>query len=96
MSLPTVCYVLLHILSCSCADNGCNQKFSTKSNLKKHIERKHENPQKQYVVSMAFCFYIHYQSEFYLAGYIRQALAVLIVQVVTLQTHLGHIHVTCW
>jgi len=35
---------------CRCAADGCNQKFGTKSNLKKHIERKHQNQQKQYVV----------------------------------------------
>lgn len=36
----------------SCTESGCDQKFNTKSNLKKHLERKHENQQKQYVVSM--------------------------------------------
>ena len=36
---------------CRCTAYGCNQKFGTKSNLKKHIERKHQNQQKQYVVS---------------------------------------------
>uniref|UniRef100_A0A8C0LKV6 C2H2-type domain-containing protein n=1 Tax=Canis lupus dingo TaxID=286419 RepID=A0A8C0LKV6_CANLU len=35
-----------------CTASGCDQKFNTKSNLNKHFERKHENQQKQYVVSM--------------------------------------------
>lgn len=39
------------IISHSCAASGCDQKFNTKSNLKKHFEHKHENQQKQYVVS---------------------------------------------
>lgn len=42
------------IISHSCAASGCDQKFNTKSNLKKHFEHKHENQQKQYVVRMIF------------------------------------------
>ncbi|KFU99413.1 Transcription factor IIIA, partial [Tauraco erythrolophus] len=38
-----------------CTADGCNQKFGTKSNLKKHIERKHENQQKQYVCDFEGC-----------------------------------------
>lgn len=38
-------------ISHSCAASGCDQKFNTKSNLKKHFEHKHKNQQKQYVVS---------------------------------------------
>lgn len=38
-----------------CTTDGCNEKFGTKSNMKKHIERKHQNQQKQYVVSNYFC-----------------------------------------
>lgn len=36
---------------CRCTAEGCNQKFGTKSNLKKHVQRKHENQQKLYSVS---------------------------------------------
>ncbi|ELW69126.1 Transcription factor IIIA [Tupaia chinensis] len=38
-----------------CAASGCVQKFNTKSNLKKHFERKHENQQKQYICSFEGC-----------------------------------------
>ncbi|XP_029899123.1 transcription factor IIIA [Aquila chrysaetos chrysaetos] len=38
-----------------CTADGCNQKFGTKSNLKKHIERKHQNRQKQYVCDFEGC-----------------------------------------
>ncbi|CAM5075997.1 unnamed protein product [Eretmochelys imbricata] len=38
-----------------CTADGCNQKFTTKSNLKKHVERKHENQQKQYVCDFEGC-----------------------------------------
>lgn len=38
-----------------CTADGCNEKFGTKSNMKKHIERKHQNQQKQYVVSNYLC-----------------------------------------
>ncbi|KAK2519113.1 Gtf3a [Columba guinea] len=34
---------------CRCTADGCNQRFVTQANLKKHIKRKHENQQKQYV-----------------------------------------------
>ncbi|XP_030618303.1 transcription factor IIIA [Delphinapterus leucas] len=39
----------------SCTASGCDQKFNTKANLKKHFERKHENQQKQYVCSFEGC-----------------------------------------
>ncbi|XP_073750418.1 transcription factor IIIA [Callorhinus ursinus] len=38
-----------------CTASGCDQKFNTKSNLKKHFERKHENQQKQYVCTFEGC-----------------------------------------
>ncbi|KGL78079.1 Transcription factor IIIA, partial [Tinamus guttatus] len=38
-----------------CTAEGCHQKFGTKSNLKKHVERKHENQQKQYVCDFEGC-----------------------------------------
>nr|XP_025964692.1 transcription factor IIIA isoform X2 [Dromaius novaehollandiae] len=38
-----------------CTADGCDQKFGTKSNLKKHVERKHENQQKQYVCDFEGC-----------------------------------------
>ena len=49
---PWFINILVYTTSYSCAANGCDQKFNTKSNLKKHFERKHENQQKQYIVSM--------------------------------------------
>ncbi|KAG8511317.1 Transcription factor IIIA, partial [Galemys pyrenaicus] len=38
-----------------CTASDCDQKFNTKSNLKKHFERKHENQQKQYVCDFEGC-----------------------------------------
>ncbi|XP_053912002.1 transcription factor IIIA [Cuculus canorus] len=38
-----------------CTADGCNEKFGIKSNLKKHIQRKHENQQKQYVCNFEGC-----------------------------------------
>lgn len=40
---------------CRCTADGCNEKFGTKSNMKKHFERKHQNQPKQYVVSNYLC-----------------------------------------
>lgn len=48
---PWCVNILVYVISRSCAASGCDQKFNTKSNLKKHFERKHENQQKQYAVS---------------------------------------------
>ncbi|KFQ36450.1 Transcription factor IIIA, partial [Mesitornis unicolor] len=39
----------------ACTADGCNEKFGTKSNLKKHIERKHEDQKKQYVCDFEGC-----------------------------------------
>uniref|UniRef100_A0A8C3LBR4 Transcription factor IIIA n=1 Tax=Chrysolophus pictus TaxID=9089 RepID=A0A8C3LBR4_CHRPC len=38
-----------------CTAEGCNQKFGTKSNLKKHVQRKHENQQKLYSCNFEGC-----------------------------------------
>ncbi|POI25780.1 hypothetical protein CIB84_010468, partial [Bambusicola thoracicus] len=40
---------------CRCTAEGCHQKFGTKSNLKKHVQRKHENQQKLYSCDFEGC-----------------------------------------
>lgn len=59
---------------CRCTADGCDQKFGTKSNLKKHVERKHQNRQKQYVVSnyLWCCKVEAKQAPFYVSGEILQ------------------------
>lgn len=58
LCFPWFVNILVYVISCSCTASGCDKKFNTQSNLKKHFERKHKNQQKQYRVSMnAFiCF----------------------------------------